>query len=98
MAREKTSKSKGTKGRKRVQFELQADPGSQVFVAGDFNDWNPQAKQLKEDGGVYSAALMLPKGQYQYKFVVNGTWCVDPECTDWIPNDQGSLNSVVIVN
>ncbi len=85
------------KGRKRVKFELHADPGSRVFVAGDFNDWSPETRQLKEKDGVYSATMMLPAGQYQYKFIVNGAWCVDPECEDWMPNDQGSLNSVVTV-
>lgn len=94
-----TTKKPGavTKGRKRVTFELSAEPGSRVCLAGDFNDWDPEAKVMTERDGVFTATLMLPKGQYQYKFVVNGAWCVDPECTDWAPNDQGSLNSVVTV-
>ena len=34
---------------KKVRFELAAEPGSQVFVAGTFNNWNPTANPLKDD-------------------------------------------------
>ena len=91
-----TPKSKGTR---RVRFEFVADPGSEVFVTGTFNGWNPDAKQLKNTPGTgpYTATLMLPKGRHEYKFVVNGVWCIDPKCTDWAPNNFGSLNSVLVV-
>ncbi len=86
-----------TKGRKRVTFELRAEPGSEVFVAGDFNDWAPAKRPLVYDESVYKATLLLPKGRHEYKFLIDGIWCVDPECADWVPNDQGSLNSVLYV-
>lgn len=85
------------KGKKRITFELHAEPDSEVFVAGTFNDWNPSEKQLRYKDGVYTAMLFLPKGRHEYKFVVDGIWCVDPECPDWVPNDVGSLNSVINV-
>lgn len=86
-----------TKGRRRVRFQLRAGPGSSVHVAGAFNDWDPAKKKMSYSGGVYSAAMMLLPGRYEYKFVVDDIWCVDPECPDWVPNDQGSLNSVIVV-
>ena len=46
---------------------------------------------------VYSTSLRLEPGKYEYKFVVDGTWCADPECLDCVPNDQGTLNSVIVV-
>lgn len=84
---------------KQVRFELVAEPGSQVFVAGTFNHWSPTANPLKDSsrGGRYKTALRLPPGQHEYKFVVNGTWCADPQCTDFVPNDTGTLNSVIHV-
>lgn len=82
---------------KRVKFEIQAEPGSEVYVAGTFNSWNPKQNKLREKTGVYSATLLLPKGRYEYKFVINGVWCVDPKCQEWVPNNYGSLNSVVSV-
>jgi len=86
-----------TKGRKRVRFQLRAEPGSCVSVAGAFNDWDPTKKNMTYRDGVYSAGMMLNPGRYEYKFVVDDIWCVDPECPDWVPNDQGSLNSVIVV-
>jgi 1,4-alpha-glucan branching enzyme len=87
-------------GKKRVQFEVQAEPGSHVFVTGTFNDWDPVGKRMldKTGEGRFKAGLMLAPGTYEYKFVINGVWCVDPDCPDWAHNDLGSLNSVVTVN
>jgi len=80
----------------RVTFSVRAEIGSKVFLAGSFNDWNPTAKEMtdKKGEGIYTAILSLASGTYQYKFVIDGTWCADPECADWIQNDLGTLNSV----
>ena len=88
-----------TAGKKRVQFRIKTEAGRKIFLAGTFNGWDPEKNPLKEKGktGVYSITLMLPKGRYEYKFVVDGLWSVDPECPEWNPNGHGSLNSVVTV-
>ena len=86
-----------TKGRKRISFELWAEPGSDVFVAGTFNGWDPTGKRMTYKDGVYAVTAYLPPGRYEYKFVVDGTWVLDPECPHAVPNDQGTLNSVVVV-
>ena len=80
----------------RVSFSVRAEAGAQVFLSGDFNAWNPSDKEMtdKTGDGLYSAALFLAPGDYQYKFVIDGTWCVDPECPDWVPNEHGTLNSL----
>jgi 1,4-alpha-glucan branching enzyme len=82
-----------------VTFTLAADAGSEVYVAGDFNGWDPADKKLadKKGNGVYSAVIMLAPGEYEYKFVINGTWCVDPNCKEWRQNSLGTLNSVLRV-
>ena len=84
---------------KQVRFELVTEPGSQVYVAGTFNNWSPTANPLKDNpqGGHFKTALRLQPGEYEYKFVVNGTWCADPQCPDFVPNDTGTLNSVIRV-
>ena len=86
--------------RKRIKFQVAADHGSEVFLAGTFNDWNPTKRQLTEEtpDGIFSKTLLLPKGRYQYKFVINGVWCIDPECREWERNKYGSLNSVITVD
>ena len=91
-----SSKARATSGKKQVEFQMAADPGSEVYVTGSFNDWKENAKILKEGpDGIYSARCYLPEGRHEYKFIVNGVWYVDPSCQEWTPNGLGSLNSVV---
>lgn len=83
----------------RVNFSVRAEKGSRVFLAGSFNDWNPTSKEMsdKNNDGVYTIAISLAPGAYQYKYVIDGTWCADPECADWVQNEHGTLNSVKLV-
>ena len=90
------TKTAGT--RKRVKFTVQADEGSDVFVAGTFNNWSESKNRLSYKNGSYTTSLLVPKGRHEYKFVINGTWSIDPECPEWTPNDLGSLNSVLEIN
>ncbi len=73
-------------------------PVAAISVAGQFNEWSPTANPMTNDGsGVYSTALTLEPGDYQYKFVKNGTeWIQDPAnpLTAW---DGGFENSEVHV-
>ncbi|MDD2454817.1 MAG: glycogen-binding domain-containing protein [Kiritimatiellae bacterium] len=80
----------------RVNFSVRAEKGSRVFLAGSFNNWDPSAKEMfdKNSDGVYTTTISLAPGSYQYKFVIDGTWCADPECADWVQNEHGTLNSV----
>ncbi|MBN2301847.1 MAG: glycogen-binding domain-containing protein [Lentisphaerae bacterium] len=84
-------------GKKRVRFELHGEKGNEVYVAGSFNSWDPNKNKLRFKNGVYSTSLLLAKGRYEYKFVVNGNWGIDPACEEWTPNEMGSLNSVITV-
>lgn len=56
-----------------------------VYLAGSFNDWNPKGRRMdkRDVDGYYRTTLRLKPGQYEYKFVVNGTdWQSDPENPD----------------
>ena len=85
--------------KKFVTFELLAAPGSEVYIAGTFNDWNPQQHPLKpvNGDGLYRATLPLPAGRYEYKFVVNHTWIPDPVAGESVPNGLGDSNSLLTV-
>ncbi len=89
-------KRTGTTKRQK-QFKLVTAPGSQVSVAGTFNNWDPMANPMKDtpDNGIYKATLRLPPGRHEYKFVVNGEWRVDPNGSTCVPNEFGDSNSVV---
>ena len=82
---------------KAVTFTVHAEKGKAVYVAGEFNDWNPTAKKMAFKAGVYSATVKLAPGDYQYKFVIDGTWCADRENVNAVANDQGTFNSVITV-
>lgn len=84
---------------KRVGFEVTTEPGSDVFVAGSFNRWNPTQYRMKDNpgSGHCKTTLVIPAGRHEYKFVINGEWRVDPNCPDRVPNAAGSMNSVVTV-
>ena len=82
---------------KNVTFTVHADKAKAVYVAGEFNDWNPTAKKMAFKAGVYTATVKLAPGTYQYKFVIDGTWCADPENANAVANDQGTFNSVIEV-
>jgi len=84
---------------KNVTFTLHADKGKAVYLAGEFNKWSPTAKKMsyKAASGIYAATVKLAPGTYQYKFVLDGTWCADPENVNAVANDQGTFNSVVVV-
>ena len=91
---------KATKpAKKAVTFTVHAEKGKAVYLAGSFNEWSTSAKKMayKAKSGIYSATVQLAPGEYQYKFVIDGTWCADPENENSVKNDQGTFNSVVVV-
>ena len=94
-AAKKTTKS----AKKSVTFTVHAEKGKAVYLAGSFNEWSTTAKKMayKAKSGIYSATVQLAPGEYQYKFVIDGTWCADPENENSVKNDQGTFNSVVVV-
>lgn len=85
--------------KKRVTFTVAAEPGSTVGVSGDFNNWDPVGRTMvdKKGDGNYSVTILLSPGVYEYKFIVNNTWSVDPNCTEWVQNSLGTLNGVLRV-
>lgn len=88
-----------TGGRRRVAFELRCPAGAAVSLAGSFNGWDPGAKPMADAQGEgrYVAVCMLAPGSYEYKFVVNGEWTVDPANPSFVVNALGTLNSVIEV-
>lgn len=67
-----------------------------VYIAGDFNGWNPSARRMaKASDGSFRARMALAPGAHQYKFVVDGCWNCDPEAEERCANPFGSENGVV---
>ena len=85
--------------KKSISFTFKDAPGKKVFIAGTFNDWDPNAAPLadRDQTGVYVVTLRVPRGNHEYKFIVNGTWLADPLNPDCVVNGYGSVNSFVVV-
>ena len=91
-------KTKVTQKIKETEFSLSAPQAQSVFVAGDFNQWNPSSHPLKMDAqGVWRILLILNPGQYEYRFFVDGEWQNHPNCISSGENPFGTSNSLKIV-
>lgn len=80
-----------------VNFKVQASEARVVSVTGTFNGWDPRGTALKRDGDAWNATIELPRGRYEYKFIVDGQWVSDPGAPESVPNPFGSRNSVLTV-
>lgn len=81
-----------------VHFEFTDPEAHAVFIAGTFNDWQPEAKPMHPTGnGRWLKETVLPRGTYEYCFVVDGKWMPDPLAKETVPNPFGGRNSVLIV-
>lgn len=83
----------------KVSLYLKSKPNSRIFVAGTFNDWDAESLPLigENNNGNYHIALTLRPGKYEYKFIIDGVWCIDENNPDFIINDFGTLNSILKV-
>ena len=98
-----TKKTPATKTKKKrivpsTEFSLHAPDANEVYLAGDFNSWQADAKDFrlrKFKGDIWKKMLKLKPGRYEYQFVVDGQWCCDPENDNRIANPYCSENSVI---
>jgi hypothetical protein len=78
-------------------------PGARsVEVVGSFNDWSRGTLALRDDNGdgIWHGAAVLPAGQHEYMFVVDGErWVADPLAGRYVDDGFGigRENSVLIV-
>jgi len=85
-----------SKSLKRINFTLFAPKAQNVFLAGDFNGWNTYSHPLKKDfQGTWKTSINLIPGRYEYRFLVDGQWQNDPNCTNFTPNSFGSENCLL---
>jgi 1,4-alpha-glucan branching enzyme len=69
----------------------------EVYLVGEFNNWNPRADRMTKTKNGFRRTLQLSPGEYQYKFLVDGQWHNDPSAVKQVPNAYGTTNSVVRV-
>jgi chromosome partitioning protein len=82
---------------KEVTFALKSSAAKDIYVAGDFNDWeiNDESRLALGENGCWEKRVTLPHGRYRYKFVVDGEWTIDSKNQAREMNTFGSFDSVM---
>lgn len=71
--------------------------GNEVFLCGSFNQWQVKRPLQKSDkGDVFKIEMCLAPAKYQYKFIVDGEWQLDPEA-ETIDDGKSGFNNQVEV-
>ncbi|MCU0447361.1 MAG: hypothetical protein MUE85_20895 [Microscillaceae bacterium] len=83
---------------KSVTFKLRGyENAKKVYLAGDFNNWQPHLNRFWRDGEDWICKIILPKGTYTYKLVVDGKWLIDPANSQTETDAWGNRNSLIDV-
>jgi beta-lactamase regulating signal transducer with metallopeptidase domain len=69
-----------------------------VAVAGSFNNWNQSQFLFTRVDGEWICRINLPPGKYEYKFIVDGNWLVDPGNPKTKNDERGNENSVLVAD
>jgi len=95
---EMITKVPASSGKVRVTFSMPAEIWAKTFhVVGDFNNWNPTATPLQRSEKGWSVSLELEPGRsYHYRYLVDGKWFNDWNADEYMPNEHGGDNSVVV--
>lgn len=79
-----------------VEFEWIHTNAEHVLLAESFDDWSTYLHmQRKTSNGHFSAFIPLRRGNYKYKFIVDGQWMVDvmkPTESDGADNVNNIIN------
>jgi 1,4-alpha-glucan branching enzyme len=80
----------------KVTFSFESDKAREVFLLGDFNNWDTSAHPMNNDGnGIWKITVMITPGKHEYKFLADGQWIEDPRNALACPNSFGTYNSVL---
>jgi len=80
-----------------VVFKLNGFPNAKkVYLAGTFNNWKPNEILLKKTATGWALPVIIPAGNYGYKFIADGNWLTDPVNPRHI-TEGGISNSFIAV-
>ena len=81
------------------QFVHHAPRAKSVCIVGSFNNWVPteDSRMDRAKDGTWSKTINLEPGEYQYKYVVDGTWTEDIKNPKVFTDPYGGRNSVIEV-
>jgi len=84
---------------KPVNFFCNAPQALEVFLVGDFNDWNPTSHPMKKGyDGSWQISVTLGHGGHHYQFLVDGKRVNDPRAQGLARNLEGEKVSMILVS
>ena len=87
--------AKQSKHSQKQTFRFTAPGATSVLLVGDFTHWQQQGIPLYQDkSGIWTTTVELAPGKHTYRFIVDGEWRDDPECTLRTPNPFGGLDMI----
>jgi 1,4-alpha-glucan branching enzyme len=85
--------------KRRLKMRFARAKVNNVSLVGDFNHWDPKRHPMKmSEEGKWEKTIVLPPGKYEYKFIVDGTWENDPQNSELLYNQYGTLNNILTVS
>lgn len=91
----KRNSKQWTKKRK-ATFSIYSADAKEVYLIGSFNDWSPKKHPMNQNSlGVWKKTVIIPPGIYEYKFLIDGQWTIDPQNGLTCMNCFGTKNSVL---
>jgi len=83
-----------------VLFSFYDPSARDVCLVGDFSDWEPLENSMVQEQGkhIWTGKIPLEAGTYQYKFIVDGEWRVDPDNPEVVTTPMGVRNSALNVS
>lgn len=80
-----------------ISFKLEGfTTAKKVILAGEFNNWNEEQLVMNKTDNGWELPYVLPAGNYQYKFIVDGKWMTDP-LNPHLASMNGHINSVLSI-
>ncbi|KAL3700348.1 hypothetical protein R1sor_018370 [Riccia sorocarpa] len=68
-----------------------------VEVAGLDVGWYERVSFTRSSDGNWYLDRELPVGKYEFKYIVDGTWCISPDTSRTEPNKDGHVNNFIEV-
>jgi 1,4-alpha-glucan branching enzyme len=73
------------------------DRAKNVILSGNFNMWSTNALRMQKTTDGWELPYVLGPGNYQYKFIVDGQWIVDPHGGPPVGDGMGNQNSFLVI-
>ena len=83
-----------------VRFTVVAPRAKKVFLVGSFNGWAKESTPMKvvDGAALWWIDVPLREGEYTFMYLIDGVqWITPPSADDFVTDNFGHTNGVVIV-